>query len=306
MAPSSAFSLRPLEEADIPAAAEVACEAFNSFNETVGLPPEVPSPDPFVEVIAAKLRSPLSFSVLAVNREGQPIGSNFIVGDPDSKIWTMGPVNVSTKANSAGVGRAIVKACVDHAEKEGAKSLRLVQLTSNPKAFSLYTKFGFDPKFVAAYFEGYPSKPLEVASGYTVRRLEEGDIPGCDALFLAPNGYSFAKTLSGFTKGWPFPMFVALKDGEVVAYTTAFLVMGHVVAKDEDAFVALFSGASAQLREMGAPPPTFHLPVAIHPELCRWCLSVGLKLVRHTWIMVKGEFKELPREPLYCPSIDWH
>lgn len=57
-------------------------QAFNSFNKTVGLPPEMPSADPWKDIIASRIHSPLSTSVLAVNRKGQPIGSNFIAGDP--------------------------------------------------------------------------------------------------------------------------------------------------------------------------------------------------------------------------------
>lgn len=92
----------------------------------------------------------------------------------------------------------------------------MLQITNNVKSFSLYSKFGFDPKLVCAYYEGYPKKPLEVPTGYTVRKLEERDVNGCDELFSTANGYSIAKTLSMFTKGWPYPMFVALKDDKVV------------------------------------------------------------------------------------------
>ncbi|GAQ86294.1 hypothetical protein KFL_002810030 [Klebsormidium nitens] len=63
------------------------------------------------------------------------------------------------------------------------------------------------------------------------------------------------------------------------AYTTGFMLMGHTVAKDDEAFIALFSGASSALRDKSTTPPSFHLPVATHPELCRWCLSVGLRIV---------------------------
>ncbi|GAQ86295.1 hypothetical protein KFL_002810035 [Klebsormidium nitens] len=134
----------------------------------------------------------------------------------ESNTWFMGLVSVSTKVDNVGVGKAIVQACLEGAEKQGAKSLRLLQNVANAKSFSLYAKLGFEPKFVATYFEGFPKYPAPTCDDYTVRTLQEGDVAGCTALFSAANGFSIAETLSAHTKGWPFSMFVAVKDGEVV------------------------------------------------------------------------------------------
>lgn len=92
----------------------------------------------FVETL---LGQPGSFGLLAVNEAGTPAGCALarVVGE-DAEILTIG---VLPQARRGGLGRRLVRAVCDEAERRGATALFLEVAEDNDAARMLYAQSGF-------------------------------------------------------------------------------------------------------------------------------------------------------------------
>lgn len=130
-----------------------------------------------------------------------------------------------------------------------------------------------------------------------VRLMEEADVAGCAQLFKEVNGYS---RLPGIQRSIGSSAWVATsKSGEILAYTTGFAMFGHSVAKSEDDFIIIFLGVASKAEI------NFFLTISAgrYPKLAQWALASKLRLMRHNWYMVIGDYQAPKGDSVYFPNI---
>lgn len=108
--------------------------------------------------------------VLVAEQDGELLG--FAAVTPASPmpahagVLVVNGLGVAPQAQSAGVGRALLDAAVEHARARGARKLTLRVLGSNTRALALYERAGFvvEGTLVAEYLlEGRPVDDLLMA-----------------------------------------------------------------------------------------------------------------------------------------------
>src|SRR4029450_12004516 len=121
-------------------AGRISYEAFRAINEAHGFPPDIPSPEAGIAVLASMIRRPGIHLVIA-GQDGRIVGSNGL--DERSEIAGVGPITVDPSLQNAGIGRRLMR----HVMERGTRfaGIRLVQAAFHCRSLSLYTKLGFDP-----------------------------------------------------------------------------------------------------------------------------------------------------------------
>ena len=179
---------------------------------------------------------------------------------------------------------------MDHSEKRGAASIRLVQAAFHNRSLSLYTKLGFDVREPLSAIHG-PALNRRLP-GFKVRKAKKSDIPACNALHERLHGYRRAQDLvDAIDQGTAS---VVERNGEIVGYATSIAFFGSAIAEDNDAMKALIA-AAPELHHPGFLVPTRNA------DLMRWCLGQGLKVMQPLNLMSKGLYNE-PRGA-FLPSI---
>lgn len=307
---TGSITLRAMTEADVEAAAAICNKAFNAFNESVGLPPEFP-PTEVVDVPLglfkdAVNKSPDIQTFVALNAAGEVIGSNMV--DLRDGVAGIGPISVQPGTQNAGAGRMLMQAVMNAAAEAGVESVRLVQISSNSKSFSLYLSLGFDPICTIGEYVAPEGCTAGAPSGFECAPIDESTVAACDALHQRIVGVARAKEIESLAAG-PMPTCV-VKDaasGEVVAFTTGSYVLGLTVSASEDALKALLVFQSKKvisIRNAGAPLP----PVSVHvphdrPAVARWLARNGFRLNRHATLMSYGPHPTVRADGIYLPSI---
>jgi L-amino acid N-acyltransferase YncA len=291
------YMIRPAQPEDITPAARIFLEAFNSFNASVGLPPEW-TPEVARFIVSTFINNPETFcSIVAVEEStGRVLGSNFL--DHNDEVTAPGPISVAAEAQDAGIARALMAAVHEYSYSLGKRNIRAVCVASNTRSFSLYMKMGYKARDMLAYLSRAPGRGVPPAANneYTVRELEAGDVAACDALFLRVNGCSRGKDIAASLKNPPpIRPYVVLKNGELVGYHTGFYLLGHGVYKSEDAFKALVSAVPGEV--------LLHMPSRLSPDLLQWCLLNGFRTVRQEILISLGLYQE--PDGIYCPGMGY-
>eukprot|EP00898_Chlorokybus_atmophyticus_P008191 jgi/Chlat1/8373/Chrsp80S00637 len=278
--PSSvaSFTVRAATPADAAGFGKGLQDAFGAFNESVGLPPEFEKLEVAIHVAEWPFKQRTFRSFVAVDEKEQVIGGAMI----NLGIWAhpIGPVFASPQAANGGVARAVTSAVIDAAKANGAQSIRLLQTCHNTKSFSLYCKLGLNPRECITACIGQLKDTSDADNdSYSARPLDPSDIPACDNLHMRATGFSRGQGGMEWELGMDMGAMVVTKDGssQIVAYTTGLGVMGHLVAESDEAFKFLVASsararASSELRVL--------LPAKQHPELMRWLLKVGLRVLK--------------------------
>lgn len=299
------FTIRPAKPEDIDPAAQIFLEAFNSFNASVGLPPEW-TPEMARFIVGSFISSPRTFySVVAVEEPGgRVVGSNFL--DCSDDVTAPGPISVDQKAQDAGIARALMDAVYEHSCSLGKKNIRGVCLASNAKSFSLYMKIGYKARDLLTYLSRAPRREdtpgsisaISIAEqhGYRIREMEAQDVSACDALFQRINGCSRKNDIAASLRNPPpIRPYVIVKDGEIEGYHTGFYLLGHGAYRSADAFQHLVSAVPGEV--------LLHMPSLRQHELLRWCLLNGFKTVRQEIVISIGLYQE--PDGIYLPGMGY-
>jgi GNAT superfamily N-acetyltransferase len=285
---AQAVSLREIEPGDISECARICFEAFGGLADHHRFPRDFPSCEFTEGMMQNFVSSPSTWGVLA-HLDGRIVGSNFLhEGDP---IAGVGPISVDPDHQDGGVGRRLMEAVIERGR--GSRGTRLLQDGFNMRSLSLYASLDFEVREPAVVMSGKPaSGPVK---GIEVRPPRKADLEACEALCRQVHGIERTNELRVAMQA--FTPFVALRDGDVAAYATAFTFwpMAHGVAQTDEDMQALLRGAAAALDEPLA------LLVPQRSRLFAWCLDEGLRSEKPMNLMTLGFYQE-PRGTWF-PSV---
>ena len=225
---------------------------------------------------------------VVAERDGRLLGSAYAhERDP---IVGIGPVSVDPEVQAGGAGRALMRALLEHSAS--APGIRLVQDAFNTVSMPLYASLGFDAREPLALVAGTPKATVDAA--VEVRPLAEADLDACAALCEAVHGFPRTGELRDGLRR--FDAAVALRGGQLVAYSSGLTLRGHGVARTLADMQTLIVGASGFATE----PPAFLLPIR-QAEFFRWALAAGMRVVKPCTLMTIGAYQE--PAGCYFPSI---
>ena len=268
--------LREARPEDAESCGRICYEAFRTINAEHNFPPDIPTPEMGIGILAMMIAHP-GFHVVVAERDGVVHGSNVL--DERSEIAGVGPITVDPGQQNAGLGRLLM----DHVIERGKRfdGVRLVQAAFHNRSLSLYTKLGFDPREPLSCVSGTPlGRQLP---GYRVRPATAGDLADCDALCRRVHGHTRSGELVNAIDSGSAQ--VAVRGGRIVAYCTGIAFFCHAVGEENEAVQALIAAA-----------PAFHGPGFLVPTrnaaLLRWCLEQGLRIVQPLTLMSMGRYQE--------------
>jgi predicted N-acetyltransferase YhbS len=282
-----AVTLRPATAADAPVCGEICYRAFATVAQQHNFPPDLPSAEVGVGLVAALVSRPDVYSVVAES-EGRVLGSNFLW--ESTRVAGVGPISVDPDGQNSAVGRALMLDVMGRAADRGFQAIRLVQSAYHNRSLALYTKLGFDAREALSAFQG-PAIGMTLP-GHAVLPAVSDDVAGCDALCRAVHGHDrSAEIREAITQGTAT---VVHRHGRITGYATLVGFFGHAVAETNDDLKALIGAAPEY------PGPGFLLPTR-NSDVFRWCLGHGLRVVQPMTLMSIGFYNE-PRGA-FMPSV---
>lgn len=308
--PAGGIRVRAVRPDDVMAMGQSCYDSFTAFNQSVNIPPRLDFPNvEFARGVLKQLSSDHGGHGVIAEEEssGALMAAGFITpGD----MYGIGPVWADIAFKGKGAGRAVMVALLEKAKSENAKSVRLNQIAANVISFSLYATLGFVPVECWQDLEGSVTQEQSALASRSVgispltgghfRRMEDADVKECNELHIKANDFGREQEIRmaiPVNDSW-----VLLRDGEIIAYTLSFDLMGHSVAQTEEAFVSLFTEFCLQ-HPASSPLPIVHLPGRLYPRLLQWALAAKLKLRRNGWLMVIGPYQSPQHGMIYCPGI---
>jgi predicted N-acetyltransferase YhbS len=281
------ITIREARQGDAPDCGRITFEAFRALAEQHGFPRDFPSVEAATGVVSMLMATP-GFHDFVAEEDRRIVGANFV--DLRSRIAGVGPIAVDPKAQNQGIGRALMRAVMDDAEKQNVEGIRLVQAAYHNRSLCLYTRMDFQTREPLSVMQG-TTLNLRFAE-YNVRRATNTDFEACNEL---------CRNVHGFDRG------LELKDaigrntatvvehhGRITGYATMVGFFAHAVAQSNRDLQALIGAAPS------FPGPGFLLPTRNH-EVFKWCLDNGLRLVMQMTLMSTGLYKE--PTGCYLPSI---
>jgi predicted N-acetyltransferase YhbS len=284
--PSSIPTIRTAKPEDAAVAGQICYEAFFNITAAHRFPPYVPAPDAFQGLLSGLFSHPGFYCVIAES-DGKIIGSNCM--DERTVIAGIGPITVDPAAQNRGVGRLLMQAVLDRAEKQKFTGIRLVQAAYHNRSLSLYSTLGFNVREPLALMLGPAlGAPL---SGCSVRLALASDIEGCNRLCSTVHGHHRGGELADAIR--QKAAVVVERHGRITGYgELAFF--GHCVGESNADIQAIIASAET------VPPPGFLVPTR-NSELFRWCLANGLRVVEPMTLMSLGLYTE--PAGAFLPSI---
>ena len=185
--PHPDVTIRTATAEDGPACGQICYDAFATISSADGFPCDLPGPEAAIGLLSMMFSTPGFYCVVAES-DGRIIGSNVLV--EQAVVQGVGPITIDPKAQNLGVGRKLMQAVMDRANRNGAAGTRLVQAAFHNRSLSLYTSLGFDIR-----------EPLSCMQG----RTRERSIPGCAVRSTQPADQVACNALSrrvhGFDRG---------------------------------------------------------------------------------------------------------
>jgi hypothetical protein len=280
--------LRPGKPEDAAVLGEICYNAFTRISREHNFPPDFPGPEMAVGFMSMMLSRPDVYSVVAEDRDGKIVGSNFLwEGDTVAGI---GPITVEVSGQNATFGRAMMEDVIWRSDEQGHPSVRLVQGAFHNRSLALYTKLGFNTVEPLSNMQG---SALELKiDGYDVRPMTTEDLAAVDELAFRVHGHTRHNEAAGAIQMGTAR--VVEHAGRITGYTTGVSFFGHSVGESNRDLQALI-GAAEEF-----PGSGFHLPTR-NGDLMRWCLGHGLRIVQPLTLMSRGLYQE-PRGA-FLPSI---
>ena len=276
--PHPDVTIRTATAEDGPACGQICYDAFATISSAHGFPCDLPGPEAAIGVLSMMFSTPGFYCVVAES-DGRIIGSNVLV--EQAVVQGVGPITIDPKAQNLGVGRKLMQAVMDRANRNGAAGMRLVQAAFHNRSLSLYTSLGFDIR-----------EPLSCMQG----RTRERSIPGCAVRSTQPADQVACNALSrrvhGFDRGAELAH--AIREGtarvvergdRVTGYTTNLGFFGHSTAETNIDMQALL----ASVESFGGPGI---LVPSRNSALMRWCLANGLRVVQPMTLMSTGLYND--------------
>ena len=271
-------TVRKATQNDAAVCGQICYVAFNTINEKHGFPSDFPDATRPVGLLSMLFSSPAFYCVVAeVN--GVLAGSNCL--DERSIIAGVGPITIDPGVQNRGIGRQLMQAVMDRANKRGAAGIRLVQAGFHTRSLSLYASLGFDVREHLACMQGRTSQ--RSVAGCTVRAAQTADIPACGSLAMRVHGVDRSAELPHSIEEGTAR--VVERDGRITGYASDLAFFGHTTAESNLDLQALIASAES------FAGPGILIPTR-NSALFRWCLANGLRVVQPMTLMTMGLYNE--------------
>ncbi|MFM9846516.1 MAG: GNAT family N-acetyltransferase [Hyphomicrobiaceae bacterium] len=279
--------LRAGSQEDAPVAGAICYAAFKSIADQHRFPPDFPNPDVAIELIDHLISRPDVYAVVA-ELDGRVVGSNFLW--EDGSVGGVGPITVDPAVQNGRIGRQLMEAVIERADRKGIVSVRLVQAAYHLRSLSLYTRLGFEVREPLAVMQGPALNPS--VGGCEVRTARATDLTVADRLYRNIHGHGRTSELRvAIEQG---AATVVERDGRLTGYTTGIGFFGHAVAETNEDLQALIGSARS------FAGPGFLVP-SRNAALMRWCLQHGLRIVQPMMLMTMGPYEE--PKAAFLPSV---
>lgn len=267
-------TIRTATAEDGPACGQICYDAFSTISDSHGFPCDLPGPEEAIGLLSMMFSTPGFYAVVA-EIEGRIIGSNVLA--EQAVIQGIGPITIDPRLQNSGVGRKLMQAVMDRANRNGVAGVRLVQAAYHNRSLSLYASLGFDIR-----------EPLSCMQG----RTRERSVPGCVVRAAQPADEIACKALSrrvhGFDRGAELAQAiqegtarVAEREDRLTGYTTNLGFFGHSTAETNIDMQALLTSVESFVG------PGILVP-SRNSSLLRWCLANGLRVVQPMTLMSTG------------------
>jgi len=258
-------------------------EAFKEIAERHNFEPAFSTPQ-LAQLFVRLLVQTEGYGSYLLLDDGRPVACNF--GDERDEVVGVGPVAVAVDRQGRGLGRRVMEALLERADRNGFRSVRLLQSAYNAQSFSLYHNLGFDVMDLFANVRGRPNDGQQPVD--SVREYTPADLEACDALHRDVLSVSRRHDIESMA-GLATPLVVE-REGEVAGYLTRFpgeqTFITHGVARDEAALRDLIVGAGR------SAPGDLHLLISTsHAETLRWAMRQRFELLELDSYMVRGEYQ---------------
>jgi predicted N-acetyltransferase YhbS len=263
---------------DAPACGQICYDAFSVISAKHGFPCDLPATEVGIGLLSMMFSTPGFYAVVAES-DGRIVGSNVLA--EQAVIHGVGPITIDPGLQNAGVGRKLMEAVMERADRNGAAGIRLVQAAYHNRSLSLYASLGFDIREPLACLQGRTRE--RSVPGCVVRAAQPADETACNAL---------ARQVHGFDRGVELAQ--AIREGtarvveranRVTGYTTHLGFFGHSTAETNIDMQALLASA-----ESFAGPGV--LVPSRNSALLRWCLANGLRVVQPMTLMSTGLYND--------------
>lgn len=268
----------------VAALAQICYDAFGALHERHQVPRDFHTLE-FAQMVIGLFVSRSEIYGVAAQVNGSLAGSNYLsLLDETAGI---GPISVAPAHQGKNVGRALMQAVLDEAERRGIRQVRLVQETVNTTSAPLYAKLGFHVREPLALMTLTPA----ATSDTTVRAFRPDDFPILDELCRRHYKVSRLNELKFWT-ALGMPLFVRERQGQVSGY---FLPgkLGHTVAETTADALALFGAAARN----GPADQALILCPMTHSELYHGALRAGHRVSKVLTLMTRG--------PYTAPDAAW-
>ncbi|MCC6425805.1 MAG: GNAT family N-acetyltransferase [Phycisphaerales bacterium] len=264
------ISIIPVKPDHIPALGEICHLAFSALQDRHGVERDFDTVEIGQMVISLFATRPDIAGFAAIDTDtGKLLGSNFLAySDP---VAGVGPITIHPDEQSRGIGRLLMLAVMEEAERRGIAHVRLFQETINTCSLSLYTKLGFDWRDAASLIRINPAPKDDPR----IRPLTTADLPLVDEISKRHYHSTRIKEVADMLR-LGFPGFVLADRHLITGYFFPGL-LGHGFAVTDEGLASLVTHSARHA------PPQFHkaiLPLSennLHRELmARGCRSIKM------------------------------
>jgi len=271
------ITIRPIDEADLPAADQVFRQSFGTF---LG----IPDPQAFTgdaALVATRWRANPAAALGAYN-EGALIGSCFAT--PWGSFGFLGPISVRPDFWDRGIAKQLIERTVAQFDQWSIRQAALFTFPQSPKHIALYQKFGFWPQYLTPVMSKPVQKPGNIGAWSRYSMLSAAEQANCLAQCKGLTG----KILPGLDVGGEIRTIAAQRLGETVLVYDGAGLAGfaacHIGAGSEAGTGTTFVKFGAARPGSDAPKLFGHLLEACEAvaseTACREILA-GVNTARH-------------------------